>query len=80
MDLVRKVERFVRKDDGMREEERVSNKRRTVHFGGVHYSDDTVEREKVVNNDVNAVEEIDTVLVAALPLREVEETGKQFFS
>jgi len=75
MDLVRKVERFVRKDDGMREEERVSNKRRTVHFGGVHFSDDTVGREKIVNNDVNAVEEIETVLMAALPLQEMEKTG-----
>jgi len=75
MDLVRKVERMIRKENGSREEETETNSQRTVHFGGVHFSDDTMGREKVGDNDVNTVEEVETVLVAALPLQEVEETG-----
>ena len=46
MELVRKVERMIRKEDGSREEEGESNQRKTVHFGGVHFSDDTVERQQ----------------------------------
>ena len=80
MELVRKVERFVRKEDGLREEERESNKRRTVHFGGVHFSDDTVGRKKIGDNDASAVEEIETVLVGARPFQDVENAGKQLFS
>jgi len=75
MDLVEKVERLVRKEDGLREREgeAESNQGRTVHFGGVHFSDDSVGRKKIGCS--NAVEEIETVLVDGTPLQELENTG-----
>ena len=73
MDLVEKVERLVRKESGMGEKTRESNQDRTVHFGGVHFSDDTVGREKIGCS--NAVEEIETVLVDGAPLQELGNTG-----
>merc|ERR1719239_850637 len=57
----------------MGEKTRESNQDRTVHFGGVHFSDDTVGREKIGCS--NAVEEIETVLVDGRSLQELGNTG-----
>ena len=75
MDLLEKMERLVRKEDGLREREgeAESNQGRTVHFGCVHFSDDSVGRKKIGCS--NAVEEIETVLVDGTPLQELENTG-----
>merc|ERR1719239_49579 len=56
----------------MGEKTRESNQDRTVHFGGVHFSDDTVGREKIGCS--NAVEEIETVLVDGRSLQELGNT------
>merc|ERR1719239_695199 len=58
----------------MGEKTRESNQDRTVHFGGVHFSDDTVGREKIGCS--NAVEEIETVLVDGRSLQELGNTDQ----